>query len=282
MLYNTVDSANIEGIENYICTIKPVDNTAKLVAEKKAKLSASFEGIPFWSVLKGIMNDNTIELPFGVALTNEGAIGAGGVAGWIKKGIEAVSQLNPLNEFAGPAKKANKIIDGVTKGVEALTGINPAERQAVYSVVMPKSWSKPSVTFKCTYYSGMKIGKDFITPPFNEFCKRLLVPLLPAQKGMLITAIMESTQVSYDTIVTLIAEGIGAGGKGAKDLLGSFGFSVEIGKVLLIPYGLWMKDAKVETPTIFDAKGKPLVWNVSYEFEYYKQPTIDEVQRWLI
>lgn len=280
MLYHEINAKNIEGIENYIITIAPQGDTKDIIVSGNTTLSASVGSIKFWKELKGIMNDKSIELPFGVKLTNEGEIGGGGILGMANTLMDSYAnkfgdKMNKVSKGVGMIQKARDMIGGA---VTAISGTNPMERQAIYTVTKPDTWSKPDISFKCTYYKGMKIG-SFETPEFKEFCKKLMIPLLPARKDMYITAFLENTQLGYDTLIRLIGEGIKIKGSGSST--DAFGFSVQVGKVLNISSGLWLKEAKIEAPTIFDSKGNPLVWDVDYSFEYYKQPTIDEVQKWL-
>lgn len=280
MMYNTVDINNIEGIENYIVRIK---NTPG-VTSAQSNIAVTN---PAYNEIVGVIDDKSISLPFGIELSNPGAIGGGGVVGWINKGLEALEGAIDSTPGHGVDKKTmalksfNKYKKMAMDGVQSLTGTNLSERQEVYSVVKPDSWSKPNVSFKCTFYRGMKI-ENRVIDDFKTFCRRLAVPMLPNRVGLGVTSLMESTQVSFGDYFKLILAGVFKVGNDERGAERGLGYSVRVGKVLNITGGLWMTEAKVETPTIFDKDGQPLVWTVDFEFQYYKQPSIQDVQEWLL
>lgn len=284
MMYNTVDINNIEGIENYKVVITAGERVQAVQKDIGDLNTTGF------TTLVGIIDDKSISLPFGVELSNPGAVGGGGIVGWINKGLDMLGEVVGQGKGYDVSKGAKafntfqKYKQMAMDGVQSLTGTNLSERQEVYSVVKPDSWSKPNVSFKCTFYKGMSICGNPPIPSFKTFCRQLAVPMLPNRVGLGITALMESTQVNFKDYFTMILAGVGKVGDNGGNATNfrNMGYAVKIGKILNITYGLWMTEAKVETPTIFDKDGQPLVWTVDFEFQYYKQPSIKEVQEWLL
>lgn len=287
MLY--FDPNSIDGIDNYKVVITRVSDS----------LIPTGVAVPFPQKLYGIMNDKEISLPFGVSLTNQGDIkGASGIVdalGSLGKGLgNATAHLGAGGKAgAGLLNKAGGYINtgvSIAKSIasagsdiaQSLTGLEPEKQQAVYTVVRPEGWSKPSFEFKCTFYKGMKIGGTS-TPSFKEFVKQVAVPMLPSQQGPLVTSMLQSNQVDYKHMLSLLTEGMGlkGGESGGLDNGKSIGFGVRIGNILKITQGLWMTGAKITAPTAFDSKGQPIYWDVSFTFEYYRMPTIKDFQGWL-
>lgn len=293
MLYNEINTANIEGINNYIVTIKPIVEGA---------FGGGFAGTTVgnrWgkdTVMKGIMNDKEISLPLGIQLTNPGSIeGVNAVASAIGGAIDSMigGNLEAATKNANTKAEADKysnlnnkyqggkgFISGAFKTLQKATGMDLKDMQPQYSVVKPDGYAKPSISFKCTFYKGMNIG-GYVVTDFKSFVKQLAGATFPDEVGVGFMSFLTSPQLTYDSYLQLATVGLFKGGKQGAEKLKNFGFSVSVGKILQVN-NVWMKDAKVSAPTVFDSKGQPLVWDVDFEFEYWRQPTYEDIKKWIM
>lgn len=278
MLYNEINTANIEGINNYIIKIKP-----QMGETGDAGLGYTAKDLKFPDELCGIMNDKEISLPFGISLTNPGSIeGVNAIASAMNKTLDTLLD----NGARGGSKKSamlqsvKKLGEGVVGTFEKMTGLDLKDMQPQYTVVRPEKWAKPDISFKCTFYRGLKISK-YVTPSFSEFAMQLASATFPVEIGTWIMSFLSSTQLKASDYKSLISVGLGKhGSQTTATETKNFGFQVRVGN-LLSADNLWLKNAKISAPTIFDSKGQPVVWEVDFEFEYWRQPTYFDIKKWL-
>lgn len=277
MLYHNPSS--IDGIENHIVKIN----------YKGGGELGEFK-------LAGVMNNKEIEIPFGTSLTNEGDVkGVGGAIDHLSKNLgslgnflvesgnsKAMGRGRKLGAIGSFIDTVKSVVDSGVGAVSDVVGVDLKKRTALYSVVRPDSWSKPSISFTCTFYRGMTMG-GYTTPNFSEFASALAKAMLPSQSNWLVTSLLESNQLSIAEALKLITEGmsLNLGDDTSTTGKNDLGFGVEIGKFMSIPNGLWLTNAPITAPTVFDSKGQPVYWDVKFEFEYYRMPTYLDMQSWL-
>lgn len=293
MLYNEINTANIEGINNYIVTIKPI---------VKGAFGGGFAGTTVgnrWGengVMKGVMNDKEISLPLGIQLTNPGSIegvnavasAVGGflddmVGGNLKaaaKNANRKDDADKFNKYSDRYQGGKSFLSGAFKTLQKATGMDLKDMQPQYSVVKPDGYVKPSISFKCTFYKGMNIG-GYVVSSFKDFVVQLAGATFPDEVGVGLMSFLTSPQLTYDSYLQLATVGLAKGGRQDADTTKNFGFSVSVGKILQVN-NVWMKDAKISAPTVFDSKGQPLVWDVDFEFEYWRQPTYEDIKKWIM
>lgn len=230
-----------------------------VVIKKVSKAGEPFE-------CAGLLNEDSLSFDFGVELT--------GFTNEINALKEGPNQL--LSNAGGKLGKALSIAKEVGNIANMREQIAPTQAN---TIKRPKGWSNPSLSFSMTFYEGLVVS-GIRTEKYSKFLKCIAGEMLPE-----ITAgSMESNQISWATL----AKGMGAqltSGLNPTTInwdTTTMGFSIRLGRFFSSPGGWWMSKAPVTTPVIFDKDGTPVIWRVSFTFEYFQQISNKEFQGWLV
>lgn len=241
-------SNSVGGINNYIVTI--------------SKVGGGLESFT------GYISDSTLDLSFGISLTNKGALKSGR-NNLGSSALNVASKLPKIGALARGIQQGLSIAGDVMDATLGAFGEDSDSISEMYSVVKPSSWNNLDFGVTCRYYKGL-CGSP--CDNYKSHAIALAHWLLPNRVSAGVDNILESKQLKMADYASLLTQGMGFGDKKPENI----GCSLVIGKMLTISSGLWLTGGKMSIPLVLDSAGQPLVWEVSYSFEYYKQITIDE------
>lgn len=244
-------SDNVKGAENYSVTIS----------------SKGGDGLESFV---GYISDSSLDLPFGISLTNRGALKSGR-NDFGKSALNVASKLPKVGALARGIQQGLSVAGDIMDATLGAFGEDSDSISEMYSVVKPSSWNNLDFSVTCRYYKGLHSGS---CNDYKSHALALAKWLLPNTISAGVDSILESRQLKMSDYAKLLTQGMGFGDKKPANI----GCSLTIGKILNIKSGLWLTGGKMSIPMVLDSSGQPLVWEVSYSFEYYKQITISDFE----